>query len=62
MKQSPGEKGELWPFTPVGTGALTTSITRFNFNPLINISNHTSPSSDGENALLELDLFLEGVH
>lgn len=62
MKQSPGEKGELWPFTPVGAGALTTSITLFNFNPLINISNHTSPSSDGENTPLELVHFLEGVH
>lgn len=61
MKQSPGEKGELWPFTPAGAAALTTSITPFNFNPLINRSNHASPSSDGENTPLELAHFLEGV-
>lgn len=48
MKQSLGEEGELWPFPPPGTGALTTSKTLFNLNPFINISNHTSPSSEGE--------------
>lgn len=60
-KQSPGEKGELWPFTPAGARALITSITLFNFNPLINKGNHTSPSSDGENTPLERVHFLEGV-
>lgn len=61
MKQSPGEKGELWPFTPAGAGTLATGIALFNFNPLINRSNHTSPSSDGENTPLVLVHFLEGV-
>lgn len=61
MKQSPGEKGELWPFTPAGAGTLTTSIALFNFNPLINRSNHTSPSSDRENTPPASVHFLEGV-
>lgn len=61
MKQSPGEKGKLWPFTPTGADTLTTSITLFNFNPLINRSNHTSPSSDREKTPSELVHFLEGV-
>lgn len=61
VKQSPGEKGERWPFTPAGAGTLTTSIALFNFNPLINRSNHTSPSSGGENTPPALVHFLEGV-
>lgn len=56
MKQSLGEEGELWPFPPPGTGALTTCKTLFNLNPLINISNHTSPSSEGEKENIPLVL------
>lgn len=56
MKQSLGEEGELWPFPPPGTGALTTCKTLFNLNPLINISNRTSPSSEGEKENIPLVL------
>lgn len=56
MKQSLREEGELWPFPPPGTGALTTCKTLFNLNPLINISNHTSPSSEGEKENIPLVL------
>lgn len=41
---------------PPGTGALTTCKTLFNLNPLINISNHTSPSTEGEKENLPLVL------
>lgn len=44
-----GAGGERWPLPPPGAGALTTCKTLFNLNPLINISNHTSPSTEGEN-------------
>lgn len=39
-----------------GTGALTTCETLFNFNPFINISNHTSPSTEGEKENIPLVL------
>lgn len=56
MKQSVGEEEEIWPFPPPGTGALTTCKTLFNLNPLINISNHASPSSEGEKENISLAL------
>lgn len=42
--------------SPHGTGALTTCKTLFNLNPLINISNHTSPSTEGEKENIPLVL------
>lgn len=49
-------KEKLWPLPPPGTEALTTCKTLFNLNPLINISNHTSPSTEGEKENLPLSV------
>lgn len=55
MKQSRREEGELWPFPPPWyRSSHNLKKTLFNLNPLINISNRTSPSSEGEKEKVSL--------